>query len=276
MKKMLYLLAIIFCTLSLFAQEPQVKFYLDDGSSKVYKIAEIESIGKILGKENYIMYVFCPNGITNLYPLITMDSLIFTNYYNKEIFHIFSQGNNINYMLSSIDSISFKNMKDSTDMDMALIPAGIFEMGQKGTGHSEHTVYITREFYMSKFEVTQKQYTDVIGSNPSYFAGNPKNPVEYVTFYDAIRFCNELSKEKGLQQCYYILNDTSDWSCKFDRKGYRLPTEAEWEYACRAGTTTDYYYGTTESQLDSAGWYKSNSDSTTHPVGQKIANDFGL
>jgi formylglycine-generating enzyme required for sulfatase activity len=102
-----------------------------------------------------------------------------------------------------------------------------------------------KSFRIGRYPVTQVQYQAVMGVNPSYFQGNPQNPVENVSYDDAETFCQKLSKATGKQ--------------------YRLPTEAEWEYACRA----DDYYG------DYA-WYKGNSQQTTHPVGQKKPNAWGL
>ncbi|MBM2813752.1 MAG: serine/threonine kinase [Ignavibacteria bacterium] len=178
------------------------------------------------------------------------------------------------YNVGDVQSITFGKTITGA-IEMVEIPAGTFQMGQISIAEPVHTVNITKAFYMGKYEVTQKQYTDVIGSNPSQFAGKPTNPVEQVNWYDAVQFCNELSKKEDLELCYTLEGGTT-WRCDFDKKGYRLPTEAEWEYSCRAGTLTDYYTGTTESQLASAGWYDYNSNNTTHPVGLKVANKFGL
>jgi len=169
---------------------------------------------------------------------------------------------------------------------MALIPAGTFRMGDIiGTGYDNeepvHEVTITRSFLMARTEVTQEQYEAVMGSNPSYYNG-PDLPVERVNWYDAVEFCNELSRQEGLDPCYS--GSDSSIACDFTANGYRLPTEAEWEYACRAGTETDFYTGNMthsdssplDPALDRAGWYGGNSGRTTHPVGEKEANAFGL
>jgi formylglycine-generating enzyme required for sulfatase activity len=95
-----------------------------------------------------------------------------------------------------------------------------------------------------------------MGNNPSHFKNNPQNPVENVSWNDAQAFCEKLSQITG--------------------KTYRLPTEAEWEYACRAGTTTRYYFGDNDNQLGNYAWYSENSNNTTHPVGQKKPNAWGL
>ena len=118
-----------------------------------------------------------------------------------------------------------------------------------------HPVTLTQPFYMGKFDVTQEQYQQVMGTNPSHFKGK-SNPVENVSWDDAQAFCKKLSEQ------------TTD--------RVRLPTEAEWEYSCRAGTKTTYYSGDTDKDLDRVAWYDANSKGTTHPVGQKEANIFGL
>ena len=175
----------------------------------------------------------------------------------------------------------------TSDIEMVLIPAGTFQMGNTGSFWGEsnekpvHTVTISRDFLMSKYEVTQKQYEEVMGTNPSYFKGE-NLPVERVTWYDAVAFCNKISELEGLELCYTIngTNVTCDW----DANGYRLPTEAEWEYACKAGTTTDFYNGSLtnkddfplDNNLDKIGWYDGNDNTKTREVGQKEPNAFGL
>ncbi|HUU29353.1 MAG TPA: SUMF1/EgtB/PvdO family nonheme iron enzyme [archaeon] len=154
------------------------------------------------------------------------------------------------------------------------IPGGTFQMGST-TGESDeqpvHQVTVSA-FQMGRYEITQAQYQAVIGSNPSYFTGDLNRPVEQVSWYDAVTFCNKLSEAAGLQSCYNL----STWECDFTKSGFRLPTEAEWEYACRAGTTTNFYTGDSEADMDKAGWYNNNSHDTTHAVGGKQASAFGL
>jgi formylglycine-generating enzyme required for sulfatase activity len=120
----------------------------------------------------------------------------------------------------------------------------------------QHQVQVNG-FAIGKYPVTQAQYQEVMGTNPSHFENNPHNPVEQVSYDDAITFCQKLSQLTG--------------------KNYRLPTEAEWEYACRAGTTTDYYFGDYfDDYLKDYAWYYGNSQDETHPVGQKKPNAWGL
>jgi uncharacterized repeat protein (TIGR02543 family) len=140
----------------------------------------------------------------------------------------------------------------------ALIPAGTFQMGSTNGEGDElpvHTVNITKAFYMQKTQVTQGQWKAVMGSNPSYFSScGDTCPVERVTWNDIQQFLAALNAQDP-------------------GKSYRLPTEAEWEYACRAGTTGDY--GGT-GVLDQMGWYDGNSGGQTHPVAQKQPNHWGL
>ena len=172
-------------------------------------------------------------------------------------------------------------------ISMVLIPAGTFQMGNtcKGVGWNDekpvHTVTLTNSLYISKYEVTQEQYEAVTGKNPSNFKGE-NLPVETVSWYDAVSFCNKLSQIEGKSPCYIVTG--SNVICDWEANGYRLPTEAEWEYACKAGTNTAIYSGNLiyedstplDPNLDNIGWYVSNSLGKTHPVGQKEANAFGL
>ena len=122
-------------------------------------------------------------------------------------------------------------IKTKSGVEMMLIPAGWFVMGDKQGEVDEilHKVYID-SFYIDKYPVTQEEYEKVMGENPSRWKGS-KNPVEQIRWSDAVKYCNARSRLEGLQPCY----DLETWECNFDANGYRLPTEAEWEYACRAG-----------------------------------------
>jgi len=99
------------------------------------------------------------------------------------------------------------------------------------TNETQHTVTLTKGFYMSKYPVTQGEYLSLMGSNPSYFTGDTNRPVECVTWYDATNYCGQLTQQERLAGRL-----PTGWV-------YRLPTESEWEYACRAGTTTAFYHG---------------------------------
>ena len=156
-----------------------------------------------------------------------------------------------------------KTVTSSIGMEFVLIPAGEFDMGspadEEGRYDDEgpvHTVTIEKAYYLGKYEVTQKQWREVMGSNPSDFKGDDL-PVEWVTWDDAQDFVIKLNAREGTDK-------------------YRLPSEAEWEYAARAGTTTRYSFGNDESDLGEYAWYWDNSNSKTHPVGQKKPNSWGL
>jgi formylglycine-generating enzyme required for sulfatase activity len=143
--------------------------------------------------------------------------------------------------------------------EMVYIPGGSFLMGA-GTPQKfrdeqpQHRVTIS-PFYIGKYEVTQAQWEVVMGSNPSSFKGDDL-PVENVSWNDVNEFIKRLNQKTGLQ--------------------FRLPTEAEWEYAARADSTTEYDFGDDQTQLGDYAWFGENSGGTTHPVGQKKPNGFGL
>jgi formylglycine-generating enzyme required for sulfatase activity len=158
---------------------------------------------------------------------------------------------------------------------MVLIQGGTFMMGspasepERNDDEVQHSVTVS-SFYMGKHEVTQWEWREVMENNPSYFKGNDL-PVEQVSWHDAVEYCNKRSQREGLTPAYTISGTNVTWHR--NTNGYRLPTEAEWEYACRAGTTTPYHTG---SSVDSAGWYGENSGGKTHLVGQKQPNAYGL
>ncbi len=158
------------------------------------------------------------------------------------------------------------------------IPAGMFTMGSDSSADDSaspaHQVTLSA-FKMQETEVTQEQYLAVMGINSSHFdtgAGASLRPVDEVDWYDAVQFCNALSAISGLTPVY----DTSTWSADFSKTGYRLPTEAQWEYACRAGSTTAYWWGPDTNGLGACTWWENNSNGTTHPVATKLANSYGL
>jgi formylglycine-generating enzyme required for sulfatase activity len=144
---------------------------------------------------------------------------------------------------------------NSLGMEFILIAAGVFTMGDGGRGEA-YRVTISRPFYLGKYQVTQAQWVAVMGSNPSHFKGE-RNPVENVSWNDAQTFIQRLNEQE-------------------DTGKYRLPTEAEWEYAARAGATSAYSFGNNPGQLIRCAWFKDNSDKQTHPVGELQPNAWGL
>ncbi len=169
---------------------------------------------------------------------------------------------------------------------MVLVKSGTFTMGNiSGDSDEQPTHSVTlSSFYISKTEVTQGQWKAVMGSNPSHFKGLGDNgPVESVSWYDCISYCNKLSIKESKPPVYSINGNTSPSSWKSgtivrdtSAKGYRLPTEAEWEYAARGGNQSHSYTYSGSNNLDSVGWYYGNSERTTHQVGTKAANELGI
>ncbi len=150
-------------------------------------------------------------------------------------------------------------------LEMVLIPAGEFMMGSPDSHKDadaeekpQHRVRITKPFYLGKYPVTQEQWEAVMGDNPSYFKG-PKNPVELVSWEDCQQFLGKLNAKSAA-----------------GGGKFQLPSEAQWEYACRAGSKTRYCFGDDEKQLREYAWYQGNSDDKTHPVGEKKPNAWGL
>jgi formylglycine-generating enzyme required for sulfatase activity len=146
-------------------------------------------------------------------------------------------------------------VKNSIGMEFASIPAGSVQMGSGNGDPNEqpvHQVTFARGFYMGRYEVTQAQWQQVMGSNPANFKNCDQCPVENVSWDDTQEFIKKLNAQN-------------------DGYTYRLPSEAEWEYACRAGTTGEY-----AGEPNAMAWYTANADYKTHPVGQKQPNAWGL
>ena len=173
---------------------------------------------------------------------------------------------------------------NSIGMKLRLIPAGKSMMGLRRSDKDafdderpQHPVRITRPYYLGVYQVTWNDYLNTIESDTRNITGGGNHPVADVTWFDAVRFCNARSRAEGLT-LFYVVNGQSVEVPDWGGSGYRLPTEAEWEYACRAGTTTSYSFGDNEGgrMLGRFAWYNSNSDGRTHPVGEKKPNAFGL
>jgi formylglycine-generating enzyme required for sulfatase activity len=156
---------------------------------------------------------------------------------------------------------------------MTLIPGGTFMMGDQRGEDDERPVHRVEisPFYIDVCEVTQASFQALMGRNPAKFV-EPDRPVERVSWLVAVQYCNQRSTREGLRPCY----DLKTFACDFAADGYRLPTEAEWEFACRAGTRLRWTFADDPGQLGQYGWYKANSGKATHPVKQKQPNPWGL
>jgi formylglycine-generating enzyme required for sulfatase activity len=167
-----------------------------------------------------------------------------------------------------------KTITNSIGMKLVLIPKGTFMMGSPASeqgrddDETQHEVTISKDYYLGVFEVTRGQYEKVMGTNPSYFqkrvigkSDSSMYPVEQVSWEDAVEFCKKLSELPEEKKAGRV---------------YHLPTEAEWEYACRAGSKAAYSFGANSKTLGDYAWFGGNSGLQTHPVGEKKANAWGL
>ncbi|MCY3017636.1 MAG: formylglycine-generating enzyme family protein [Planctomycetota bacterium] len=161
-------------------------------------------------------------------------------------------------------------------MELILIPAGKFAMGSNGGNAYEkpaHQVTLTKAFYLGKYEVTQAQYRALMGANPSEFKGGT-NPVDSVSWDDAQEFCKKATANLSRDRKGAETKPLAD--ARGSEYVVRLPTEAEWEYACRAGSANKFCFGDSDASLGEYAWYRANSDDKSHPVGQKKPNAWGL
>jgi sulfatase modifying factor 1 len=180
--------------------------------------------------------------------------------------------------------------------DMIYVPSGTFTMGRtigSGSGDEIPTHQVTLSpFYIGKYEVTQAEWSAVMGGNPSHFTGDLNRPVEEISWYDVLVYCNKRSISEGITPVYSLgsstnpdewglipVNSSDTWNsmtCNWLANGYRMPTEAEWEYAARGATNNpDYLYAGSD-DVNLVAWYDANSNNTTHPVGLKQANGLGI
>ncbi len=206
---------------------------------------------------------------------------------------------------ATIKAIAVKDQMDNSPIatntyviyfNMISLTGGSFTMGRTtGSGYADelpaHSVTLA-PFYMGKYEITQAEWFDVMGTNPSHFTGDTNKPVEMVSFYSVLVYCNKRSIKEGLTPVYTINNSTdpaswgavpsvnnATWNAaamNMNANGYRLPTEAEWEFAARGGTNTpDFLYAGSD-VIDNVAWYTSNSGNATHAVGNKAGNGLGF
>ncbi len=173
-----------------------------------------------------------------------------------------------------ITNSSSEPITNSIGMKLVLMPKGTFMMGSPAEevggqdDEQQHQVTISKNYFLGMTEVTQGQYEKVMGTNPSHFqkrvirlTDSSMYPVEQVSWEDAVEFCKKLSELPEEKKAGRI---------------YRLPTEAEWEFACRAGSKTAFSFGDQPSSLSNHAWFNANSDDKTHPVGEKKPNAWGL
>jgi formylglycine-generating enzyme required for sulfatase activity len=164
-------------------------------------------------------------------------------------------------------------VKTKGGIEMVSIPANTFLMGSiRGAPNESPAHAVSVDAYLiDRHEVTQEEYEKFVIGNPSKFK-EPNNPVDRVRWVEAALYCNARSTAEGLEPCY----NEETFECHFETNGYRLPTEAEWENACRAGTKGDYSFAGGEAKLANVAWFKGDASDRTHVVGSKQPNAWGL
>ena len=248
----------------------------------------ILSWNNVIGATSYNIYYSTGSTVTKSGTRIespaSPDTIIGLTNGTQYAFAISSIGIDGESELSSVSVVALQ-LLGPTQEGMTLLNGGTFQMGQLGIAEPIHQVTIS-SFYIDTTEVTQADYFTLMGVNPSKFIGDSKLPVEQVTWFDAVLYCNKRSKRdrKDTVYLYTGISGIAGNGCSnlvgltinYLKKGYRLLTEAEWEYSCRAGTTTKCFWGDDSSAGGNYSWSYINSGSITHIVATKKANPWGL
>lgn len=191
------------------------------------------------------------------------------NYSNFDIRNIFKQKKGRRCMNKNVRLCKIHTKKFTKDKGYCLIHGGKIKLNQKYVKQTHSFICFLSSFMISKYLVTQKEWTDLMGYNPSLFIGE-MYPVHGITWYEALKFCNKKSTLHGLELCY-----SENFKCDFTKNGYRLPTECEWEYAARGGKHSCINTNIIKN-MDLFAWYDHNSKGRIHNIAQKLPNPLGI
>lgn len=175
----------------------------------------------------------------------------------------------------SLSAAYSKNSKNFDADYFVLVEGGTFKSYSSKENPDSYELHdeTVSDFYIARYEVTVALYEKVMGKNPTS-SSDKKRPVENVSGYDCVEFCNRLSRLDGREECYSVKD--GKWVCDFSKNGYRLPTLPEWEYAARGGKKSRGFKYSGSDRIKDVGWYDGNSGGHAHPVGKLRPNELGL